>query len=70
MVYDANLDFNFEEDAKLPGLVPDGTYHGAITGVQYDSDKAAIIWNVTLDGNGGMCTDDETEVDGNIIYGS
>ncbi len=65
--YDPDLDFNFEEDAKLPGLVPNGTYHGAITGVNYDDEKKAIVWTVALNGNGGMCTDDETPIDGNTL---
>ena len=65
--YAPDLDFNFEEDAKLPGLVPNGTYHGSVTGVSYDDEKKAIVWTVALNDNGGMCTDDETPIDGNTL---
>lgn len=67
MGYNPDLDFNFEEDAKLPGLVPDGTYHGAITFAAFDDTKNAIVWKVTLADNGGVCTDEETEIDGQVL---
>ena len=65
--YDPNLDFNFEDDAKLPGLIPDGVYNGSVTSSAYDSDKSAIVWKVTLNGNGGKCTDEETDIDGQVL---
>lgn len=65
--YSADLDFNISEDAKEPGLVPDGTYHGNIVSVAYDSEKSAFIWKVALVDNGGECTDDETPIDGSQL---
>jgi len=62
--YNVDLDFNFEDDSKEPGLVPDGTYHGNIISVAYDPERMSIAWKVTLVENGGVCTDDETEIDG------
>lgn len=62
--YNADLDFNLDTDVKIPGLVPDGTYHANVVSVAYDAEKACIIWKVALTENGGLCSDDETPVDG------
>jgi len=66
--YDPNTDFNILEEVKEPGLIPDGTYHGSITSVAYDREKFTINWRVTLLENGGLCTDDETPVDGSTLF--
>jgi len=65
--YDANLDFNLTEDYKEPGLIPDGTYHANVTSVVFDREKSCFTWKVTLAENGGVCTDDETAIDGNTL---
>ena len=65
--YNPDLDFNFEDDSKLPGLVPGGVYHGNVTAVSYDPEKYCVVWAVTLADNGGLCTDDETPIDGQTL---
>jgi len=64
MSYDANLDFNTDEDYKESPLVPDGTYHANVVAVQFNAEKYRIDWTVTLVDNGGVMTDGETEIDG------
>lgn len=65
-IYDPSLDFNFTEDEKRPPLVPDGFYHANVTAVSFDVENKVIIWDVTLDSNGGVCTDGETDIDGTV----
>jgi hypothetical protein len=66
--YNPDTDFNLENDAKEPGLIPDGTYHGMVNSVTVDEEKHVISWKVTLNGNGGKCSDDETEIDGSTLF--
>lgn len=66
--YDPNTDFNIHDEAKEPGLIPDGTYHASVTSAVHDKEKFTFSWRVTLLDNGGMCTDDETPVDGSTLF--
>lgn len=62
--YNPNTDFDLNAEAKEPGLIPNGTYHGNIIGVKHDPEKNSINWKTTLAENGGMCSDGETPIDG------
>lgn len=67
--YEANPDFDLQAEAKEPGLIPNGTYHGNVTEVKDDSEKNSINWKITLADNGGMCSDGETPIDGaTLVY--
>jgi hypothetical protein len=57
-------DFDLSAEFKPFPLVPNGTYHGAVTDVKFDSERQAINWQVTLNENGGLCNDGETPIDG------
>jgi hypothetical protein len=57
-------DFNVEAEWKPIPLVPNGTYHGAVTDVKFNPELQSIQWQVTLNENGGLCNDGETPVDG------
>jgi hypothetical protein len=62
-------DFNVEEEFKPEPLIPNATYHGAVTKVVYSPGTSTIDWTVTLHDNGGLMSDGETPVDGaTIIY--
>ena len=67
---EANMDmsFNLEDEYVVDPLVPNGTYHGAVTDVSYDPEKLCIVWQFTLADNGGEMNDGETEIDGSKIY--
>lgn len=62
--YKPNTEFDLSSEAKEPGLVPNGTYHGSVVGVVRDYDRACLVWKVTLAENGGTCSDGETPIDG------
>ena len=57
-------DFDLESEFKPFPLIPQGTYHGSVTNIIFDSEKQSINWQVTLNENGGLCNDGETPVDG------
>lgn len=60
-------DFNAEEEFKPTPLIPRGSYTANVTDVKFSSEDQCIIWTVTLDGNGGYMSDDETPIDGATI---
>jgi len=63
-----NVDFNLEDEYKLAPLVPQGNYQGNVTNVSIDAKGHAILWQVTLDGNGGYQSDGETPIDGQVMF--
>ena len=63
-----NQDFNLEDDYKLAPLIPQGNYQGNVTNVSVDAKAHAILWHVTLDGNGGYQSDGETPIDGQVTF--
>lgn len=56
--------FNLKNDFKPTPLCPNGTYTGSITDVKFSEDYSTMIFTVTLNGNGGLMSDNETPVDG------
>lgn len=63
-----DMDFNLEEEYVVDPLIPNGTYHGSVTDVSYDSEKLCIVWQFTLSENGGEMNDGETPIDGAKVY--
>lgn len=59
-----DTDFDLEEEYKPEPLVPGGNYRGNVVGVVRDQAQNCIAWKVTLDGNGGVMSDGETNIDG------
>ena len=64
---DENLDFNLENDYTPLPLVPAGKYAGAVTKVTFNDEINCLTFTVVLNGNGGYCSDDETEIDGRSL---
>lgn len=60
-------DFNVEDDYKPDPLIPQGTYHGSVTNVKFNSQEQTIVWDFCLNNNGGLLSDGETPVDGSTI---
>ena len=65
---DLGMDFNLEEDVLPVPLIPGGHYEAVVQTVSYDQEKFAIVWQLGLQNNGGMCSDDETKIDGKVLY--
>jgi len=63
----SDLDFNLENDFLPDPLVPQGTYKGHITKTTFSDDSQCLTLSVTLDGNGGYCNDDSTDIDGSVV---
>ena len=63
-----NQDFSLEDDYKPPPLIPQGNYQGNVTNVTVDGKSHAILWHITLEGNGGFQSDGETPIDGQIVW--
>ena len=63
-----NDDFSLEDDYKEPPLLPKSNYEGNVTKVSIDAKSHAILWQVVLDGNGGMQSDGVTPVDGQMVF--
>jgi len=63
-----NQDFSLEDEYKEAPLVPQGNYQGNVTNVTLDVKSHAILWNITLDGNGGSQSDGETPIDGQVVF--
>lgn len=59
-------DFNVDDEYKPDPLIPQGTYHAAVTAVTFDSEVQAIVWKFCLHDNGGTMSDGETPVDGAV----
>lgn len=60
--------FNLENDYHEDPLVPQGNYYASVTGVSIDTEKAAIVWKIVLQGNGAVMSDGETEVEGASLF--
>jgi hypothetical protein len=60
--------FDLEDEYKPEPLLSSGNYRGNVIGVTYDGEKSAIVWQVALDGNGGVMSDGETPIDGSHHY--
>lgn len=60
-------DFDVETEYKPFPLVPNGTFHGAVTDVQFNAENQSVDWKVTLNENGGFCSDQETPIDGVVL---
>ena len=60
--------FNLENDFHEEPLVPQGNYYASVTGVSLDTEKAAIVWKIVLQGNGAVMSDGETEVEGATLF--
>ena len=60
--------FNLENDFHEDPLVPQGNYYASVTGVSLDTEKAAIVWKIVLQGNGAVMSDGETEVEGATLF--
>ncbi len=63
----AGMDFNVTDDYKPEPLIPNGTYHGAITNVTFNQAGYNIAWDVCLHDNGGVMNDGETPIDGAYV---
>ena len=63
-----DMDFNLEEDVLPKPLIPNGWFDGVIQSVSYDQEKRAIVWQVGMQNNGGLMNDDETPIDGKVLY--
>lgn len=57
-------DFDVEEEYQPIPLIAEGFYNGAVTDVKFNSTDKTIDWSVTLNENGGVMSDGETEIDG------
>ena len=62
------LDFNVKDEYKADPLVPNGTYHGAVTKVSFNASQASINWSICLNDNGGLLSDGETPLDGSYVF--
>lgn len=65
--YNPVTDFDLETDVKAPATIPDGTYYANVVSVVHNVEKHWLAWKVSLEGNGGMCTDEETPIDGAVL---
>ncbi len=63
-----NEDFSLEDEYKPEPLVPQGNYFANVIGVTVDAKSKALVWNICLDGNGGMQSDGETPIDGKHVW--
>jgi len=63
-----NQDFSLEDEYKEPPLIIKGNYEGNVTKVSVDAKSHAILWQVVLEGNGGMRSDGSTPVDGAMVF--
>ena len=61
-------DFNLEDEYKPTPLCPKGNYFGMISGVKWDGQNNALIWDVTLgDDNDGVMSDGVTPIAGQVF---
>lgn len=58
------MDFNVDDEYTPDPLIPEGTYHGALTNVKFNVESFNISWEVSLHDNGGVMSDNETAIDG------
>lgn len=62
--FEVESDFNVEDEYKPTPLVPVGTYHANVLNVGFNAEEQTIVWTICLEGNGGVMSDGETELDG------
>lgn len=62
-----NMDFNVVDDYKPEPIIPNGTYHGGITNVTFNTAGFNITWKICLHDNGGVMSDGETPIDGAYV---
>ena len=43
-----NMDFNVEDDYKPEPIIPNGTYHGGITNITFNTGGYNITWKICL----------------------
>jgi len=63
-----SLDFNIQDEYVPDPVLPNGTYHGAVTKVTFNSSKHTINWSICLHDNGGFMSDNTTPIDGSYAY--
>jgi len=63
-----DFDFNLKDEYKPEPLLPQNNYTGNVIGVSIEAEKHCITWKVALDGNGGVMSDGNTDVDGAHVY--
>ena len=63
-----SMDFNVEDEYKPDPLIPKGTYHGGVTDVKFNPQQHCIVWTVCLHDNGGVQNDNETPIDGALVW--
>lgn len=66
--YTPESDFDVSAEYKPAPLVPNGDYRGNVTKIELDTESNAIVWSITLDGNGGVMSDDLTPIDGSLHW--
>lgn len=60
-----DTDFDIDAEYKPVPLCPKGNYTGSVTGVSWDAEAAALIWEVVTDNsNEGLMSDGETTIAG------
>ena len=65
----ANADsFSIEEEWAAPPIIPAGVYHAKVTKVTYDPEQVCVVFQFTLQDNGGLMDDGVTALDGNSIF--
>lgn len=63
-----SLDFNIQDEYVPDPILPNGTYHGAVTKVTFNPAKSTINWSICLHDNGGFLSDNTTSIDGSYTY--
>lgn len=64
-----DTDFDLDDEYKPTPLAPKGNYFGSVSGVKWDGQNQALIWNITLsDENEGVMSDGETPLAGQVFY--
>lgn len=61
-------DFSLDDEYKPDPLAPIGNYLGSIAAVAFEPANQAIAWKVVLGENGGVMSDGETPLDGQVYY--
>lgn len=63
-----DLDFDVTDEYRPDPLIYPNLYHGIVQNVKFDKGTYSIVWHVQLQDNGGFMNDDETPVDGAVVY--
>lgn len=64
---DEETDFDVEEEYKPTPLVPKSTYHAFVTEIVDNKEASSIDFICTFQDNGGIMSDEETQIDGSTI---